>query len=511
MKALRNPVAIVTLLALQACSTSTQQSSESIPTAPTASLDKPASIQPQTFIMRGEVILGHEVRTIKPCDSQQQYWLELPNDRFQQGMSLVRSPYEPLYGEVIGHLETGLTDGFVADYAARFVVDSINILTAENPKRCQLPTHPTRAFGTEPFWSMSFEGNQLAFQKMGEEKQQLELSSSRIENDRRRYQFEGGSLELNKRSCVDNMSDSIYGWSSVLDLNGVKYQGCATLSNQDGTQDWTGYYQASSTKSNDFSISLQLNQDHTAKTAYSYNNGESDSVERGYWQQLNPDQVQVVMTHHQQQPLLSERLFTRDGYQLTATLEKVGNVVYPIADGGVTLFKTKPELQQVSEQARSLSAQAIPSSAQFNPKVDKALREYFAINKTDPTGTRYRWLTYDLNGDGNEELITQLDWCGSGGCTLLVFENHQQSWRFNSRITLVNTPINLGNNHNDGWQDMILFVSGGGAIPNQHILKYNGVSYPLNPSTAPVANYDEISQVQLFSDGLTPHQEGLTL
>jgi len=511
MKALRNPVAVMTLLALQACSTSTQQSSESTSTIPAASLDKPASIKPQTFIMRGEVILGHEVRSIRPCGSQKQYWLDLPNDRFQQALSLVRAPYEPMYGEVIGHLETGLADGFVSDYTARFVVDSINLLTAENPKRCDQPTKPTRAFGTEPFWSMSFEGNQLAFQKMGEDKQVLELSSSRIEADRRRYQFEGGSLELNQRSCVDGMSDSIYGWSATLLLNGQDYQGCATLSNQDGSQDWTGFYQAASTKSSDFSVSLQINPDHTAVTSYSYNNGESDSVERGYWQQLSPEQVQVVMTHHQQQPLLSERLFSRDGYQLTATQEKVGNVIYPIADGGVTLFKTKPESQQAQQHTKPLSENAIPSSAEFNPKVDQALRDYFTINQTDPAGTRYRWLTYDLNGDGNKELITQLDWCGSGGCTLLVFESHQNNWRFNSRITLVNTPLNLGVSRSEGWQDLIFFVSGGGAAPNQHIMKYDGVSYPLNPSTAPVANYDEISQTQLFSDGLTPHQEGITL
>lgn len=514
MKALRNPAALITLLTLQACSTATQQANQVEPKQPPASLDKPASIKPQTFVMRGEVVLGHEVRSITPCGSQQQYWLEMPNDRFQQAMSLVRRPYEPIYGEVIGHLETGIADGFVSDYAARFVVDSINILSAENPKRCDQPIRPTRAFGNEPFWSVSFEKSQLVFAKVGEEKRQFELNSSRIERERRSYQFDQGSLELAKRSCVDGMSDSLYGWSASLTIGDEKYQGCATLSNQDNTQDWTGLYQAASTKTSDFTVSLKLNSDHTATTSYQYNNGQSDSVERGYWQQLSPDQVQAVMTHHQQQPLLSERLFTRDGYQLTATKEKVGNIVYPISDGGLTLFKTKSQAQTVMTQTELdpvLSEDKVPSSAEFNPKVDRALRDYFAINKTDPAGTRYRWLTYDLNGDGNEELITQLDWCGSGGCTLLIFENHEDNWRFNSRMTLVNTPINLGVNSSEGWRDLVLFVSGGGATPNQHIMEYTGVSYPLNPSTAPVASYEQISQVQLFSDGLTPHQEGLRL
>ena len=510
MKALRNPVALITLLTLQACSTSAPTTNQPVIDAPLASLDKPSSVNPQTFILRGEIVLGHEVRSITPCGSQQQYWLDLTDDRFQQAMALVRSPYAPLYGEVVGHLETDQADGFVADYAARFVVDSINLITAENPKRCDQPSKPTRAFGTEPFWSVSFENDQLVFQKMGEDKQELALNSSRIESDRRRYQFDGGSLELNQRSCVDGMSDSLYGWSATLLLNGQDYQGCATLSNQDATQEWAGFYQATSTSSSSFTVSLQMNPDHSATTTYQYDNGDSDSVERGFWQQLSPSQVQVVMTHHQQQPLLSERLFTRDGYQLNATREKVGNVVYPIADGGLTLFKSQ-YVEKAQEQARTLNPNAIPSTAEFNPKVDKALRHYFKINKSDPTGTRYRWLTYDLNGDGQEELITQLDWCGSGGCTLLIFENHQQEWRFNSRITLVNTPINLGVKQQQGWQDLVLFVSGGGAVPNQHILRYDGVSYPLNPSTAPVANYDDISQVQLFSDGLTPHQEGIRL
>ncbi|NOH25986.1 COG3650 family protein [Vibrio europaeus] len=510
MKALRNPAAVIILLALQACSTSTTiKDSESKPVVQ-ASLDKPDTIKPQTFVMRGEVVLGHEVRSITPCGSNQQYWLDISDDRFHQALKLVRSPYAPLYGEVIGHLETGQADGFVADYSARFVVDSINLLSAENPKRCDQALKPTRAFGNEPFWSIDFASNALTFQKIGEDKRQLALSSSRIESDRRRYQFEGGSLELNQRSCIDGMSDSLYGWSATLELEGNSYQGCATLSNQDATQDWTGLYQAASTKSSNFSVALKIFPDHSATTTYSYTTGEADSVESGYWQQLNKDQIQIVMTRHQQQALLSERIFTRDGYQLSASQEKVGSLIYPIADGGLTLFKAQQDTQSATSKATS-NPQAISSSAEFNPKVDNAIREYFKSDNIDPADTKYRWLEYDLNGDGNKELLVQLNWCGSGGCTLLLFENQQQQWHFNSRITLVRTPINLGLEQTDGWQDLILFVSGGGATPNQHVLKYQGDSYPLNPSSAPVANYDQISPIQLFSDGQTPHQQGVVM
>ncbi|NVD08180.1 hypothetical protein FCU94_14975 [Vibrio sp. JPW-9-11-11] len=512
MKALRNPATLFTLLTLQACSLSTPTNSPNTE-AERASLDVPSSIQAQPFVMRGEIVLGHEVRSITPCGSKKQYWLELSNDRFQQGLKLVRSPYQPLYGEVIGHLETGKTDGFVADYSARFVVDSFNLLSAENPQRCAQAAQETRAFGTEPFWSLRLTDSQWVFAKMGEEQQPLELISRQISAHQHHYQFAEGELELNQRSCVDGMSDSLYSWSATLKLDDTSYQGCATLSNQDITQQWTGFYQATSTQTKQFSVFLDLNRDHSATTTYRYDNGQSDSVERGYWQQLNPQQVQVVMTHHQQQPLLSERIFTRQGEALTAEKEKVGAVVYDIADGGLRLFS---RAQNQAEGTRSFSAQplaanAIPSSAEYNPMVANALTTYFQQTNTPASGTRYRWLVYDLNGDGNNELLVQLDWCGSGGCTLLIFDNQAQTWRFNSRITQVTTPLSLGRNQHQGWQDLVFFVSGGGAIPNQHLLQFNGEQYPLNPSVAPVASYDDISTVQLFADGLTPQQEGATL
>ncbi|MEL7292001.1 MAG: hypothetical protein AAGJ78_10055 [Pseudomonadota bacterium] len=510
MKALRNPATLITLLTLTACSQTTS-TSHSDSTAALASLDNPNPTQAQPFVMRGEIVLGHEVRSITPCGSKKQYWLELSNDRFQQGLKLLRSPYQPLYGEVIGHLETGKADGFVADYSARFVVDSFNLLTSENPQRCDQATQPTRAFGTEPFWSLRLDGNQWVFTKMGEKPQPLKLVSSNIDSAKRNYQFAQGELALNQRSCVDGMSDSLYGWSATLKLNNQTYQGCATLSNQDATQSWAGFYQATSTQSKDFSVFLDLNRDHSATTTYRYDNGQSDSVERGYWQQLNQQQVQVVMTHHQQQPLISERIYTRQDATLTADKEKVGNVVYDIADGGLTLFSSEQPQPESTGSVSVQDANAVPSSAEYNPMVANALAAYFKQTNTPASGTRYRWLVYDLNGDGNNELLVQLDWCGSGGCTLLIFDNQAQTWRFNSRITQVRTPLNLGRNNHNGWQDLVFFVSGGGAIPNQHLLKFDGEQYPLNPSVAPVASYDDISAVQLFADGLTPQQEGATL
>ncbi len=194
-------------------------------------------------------------------------------------------------------------------------------------------------------------------------------------------------------------------------------KGCATLANSDRTLGWTGFYHANSTQSTDFQIRLELNPDHSATTHYDYNNEEPSIVESGYWQQLNDNQVQVVMTRHHQQFLVSERIFTRQGDTLVAEKEKVSGTVYPIANGGLTLFKAQHN-QSNANQVKAITPETTglyPSSAQYNPRVDQAVRQYFADTNTETNNAQYRWLTKDLNQDGKEELLVLLDWCGSGG------------------------------------------------------------------------------------------------
>ena len=511
MKIMKNPVAWLAAFALQGCVTAPETPQQ--PEVPPATLDEPLSVQPQTFIMRGQVVVGHESRTFTPCGSQQQYWLNMSPELVLEAQGLAARPYQALYGELIGHLTVPSQTGYNADFTARFVVDQVNILTAENPERCNQPLRSTQVFGNEPFWSATFDKDQLTYTKMGEAPQALNIESSRITPSSRDYQLEGkatqGELNLKKDNCSDGMSDSIYGWEAKLNLNADNYTGCATVSNQDPTLDWSGTYFASSTQNSGFSINLDLNDDHSAVTTYSYSNGAPSIVEQGFWQQLNQNQVQVVMPRHQRQYLRSERIFTLDNGKLVAEKEKVGNIVYPIANGGLVLFEAKPV--QAQANTVDLTAKQVNSSDQFDPKVDQAIREYFKINNSSPDDTKYRWLTYDLNGDGKEELFAQLDWCGSGGCTLLIFENHQDKWRFNSRVTLVKGDIRVGKSQSHGWHDLIFNVSGGGAIATTHALSYTGVSYPLNPSVAPLADDADISDVVLFANDISPVQSGVKL
>ncbi len=383
MKVMKNPVTWLVAVALQGCVATTQTLPQT--EHPPATLDEPLSIHPQTFIMRGQVVVGHESRTFTPCGSQQQYWLDLSPELALEAQGLATRPYQILYGELIGHLTVPSQTGYNADFTARFVVDQVNMITAENPERCDQPLHSTRAFGNEPFWSATFEKNQIQYTAMGSDAQWLNIDARRITPNARDYQLSAkttqGTLQLNKENCSDGMSNAIYGWESKLNLNNNRYTGCAAVANQDPTLNWHGLYLANSTQNSGFSVSLALNHDHSAITTYSYSDDTPSIVEQGFWQQLNANQVQVVMTRHQQQYLVSERIFTLDNGKLIAEKEKVGNVIYPIANGGLVLFKANQEQAQRNSAAPAdHTAQQTSQGDQLDQNADRMIHEGVKIN-----------------------------------------------------------------------------------------------------------------------------------
>ncbi|WP_428773596.1 COG3650 family protein [Vibrio sp.] len=338
MKMVRILTATLALLFIQACSQLSTSPSAPQPVT-VATLGQPETIQPQSFLLRGQLVIGPEVRSFTPCGSQQQYWLDLTSAQAEQLIPLARAPYQPLYAELIGTLTIPSETGFNADYVGRFQVQTLNLVSAENPQRCQLAASGSRMFGTEPFWSARFVPGAVEFEPMGQTASRLPITSQQLSATERHYQLQDGEARITAQYCNDGMSDSLYGWQASLTIRGEQYWGCASLGNQDGSRNWVGHYFASSTQTSQFTISLELKPDHSASTRYEYNNGDPAILETGFWQPLNETQILVVMTQHQGQYLVSQRIFTLDGEQLSAKQEQVGDIVYPIADGGLVLFR----------------------------------------------------------------------------------------------------------------------------------------------------------------------------
>ncbi|MGO9324879.1 MAG: hypothetical protein ACLP07_09990 [Terracidiphilus sp.] len=92
------------------------------------------------------------------------------------------------------------------------------------------------------------------------------------------------------------------------------------------------------------------------------------------------------------------------------------------------------------------------------------------------------------SGKSEEDVvyITGDLWCGSGGCTLLILEPFDSSFRVVGDVSIVQLPIKLLASKTKGHPDIGVGVQGGGIQPGyEAIPSFDGNTYPGNPSVAP--------------------------
>ncbi|GAB2678492.1 hypothetical protein GCM10027036_35360 [Flavihumibacter cheonanensis] len=102
-------------------------------------------------------------------------------------------------------------------------------------------------------------------------------------------------------------------------------------------------------------------------------------------------------------------------------------------------------------------------------------------NLIDSFSRTFVFFEYDLNEDGRKEIFvshTGPYYCGSGGCNLLLLS---PDGKLITQFTVSRTPVIVLRERSKGWNDLLIESAG-----KLHLLKYDGNSYPSNPSVAPV-------------------------
>jgi len=109
----------------------------------------------------------------------------------------------------------------------------------------------------------------------------------------------------------------------------------------------------------------------------------------------------------------------------------------------------------------------------------------------------------DLNGDGRHEAIAYVSGntvCGSGGCNLYVLKKRGKTYQIISDLTTSWPPVKVLGEKQHGWRSLSVWVQGGGILPGyKAILRFNGNTYPDNPTMAPKAPADTKDDIVLFS------------
>lgn len=165
-----------------------------------------------------------------------------------------------------------------------------------------------------------------------------------------------------------------------------------------------------------------------------------------------------------------------------------------VGAAALALLAAAPAAQR---DPKPLVTAEVKSEAARDARLEAAIRDPGGDGRDDyakagdEMWTNYYYNRVDLNGDGRPEALVYLFGsytCGSGGCNTLVFRQTEAGdYKLVAEISLTHNPVVVSEHRTNGWNDLIFTVAGGGARAHHAVLRFDGKTYPNNPTTAPAA------------------------
>ena len=156
-------------------------------------------------------------------------------------------------------------------------------------------------------------------------------------------------------------------------------------------------------------------------------------------------------------------------------------------------------------EAEATAAPAAPAAPADDPALGAAIATFLA---EDAASSR---TVVRVVGEGEGRIalvyLVGMNWCGSGGCTLLILRPGPTGWEpLGNLVTLVSNPVRVLTTSTNGLPDIGVTVSGGGGPPAYEAkLSFDGRSYPRFPSDEPLVGAE--GTVVITDDDLPPPSE----
>lgn len=233
MKRLAHAALLVATLVAPACSTPEAEDAPAVPD------DAPEVTRRENgaAIVAGFVVLGPEVRSIKPCGEDQELWVIPTSEVTEVYESLRAEPYGPVLMEFESVVGPAPESGSGAGYSGLLTVRSLRRAEpAGEGFGCSqdLSGFMFRATGQEPFWHLRVSPTGLRYSTPSAPESTfapvppVRLGRAWV------YESEGTGPEavglravFEPARCTDTMAGSVYGWTATVDIAGERRSGCA--------------------------------------------------------------------------------------------------------------------------------------------------------------------------------------------------------------------------------------------------------------------------------------------
>jgi putative lipoprotein len=188
-----------------------------------------------TIVFRGYARYTDEVREFVPCDSARPYWVvDSSQALWTPYRELASDPADTngLFAVIEGHVGAAPAEGFGAGDAGTLVVTR-PLYVAREGYGCAAPwdRFAYRAFGNEPFWSLTVAGDSLMLVRPGEPEQvwhgTRDTASAALAMTAGDPATDGITLLLRPGPCRDTMAGSYLGYVATVRLGGDSLTGCA--------------------------------------------------------------------------------------------------------------------------------------------------------------------------------------------------------------------------------------------------------------------------------------------
>lgn len=172
-----------------------------------------------------------------------------------------------------------------------------------------------------------------------------------------------------------------------------------------------------------------------------------------------------------------------------------GNKVNPVLIDGTTYIPLRGIAEQLGhavawdkseniiyvKESDSGGMTHLKSETVRNQELEESIKKVIDLASNELKETRYYYNYIDLDGDGQNEVFVQLVGMfvsGTGGDTGLLFRQRNGHYEHIQSFKLVRNPIIVSSERSNGWRDLIMEMSGGGAEATQVKLRFDGKNYP---------------------------------